>query len=194
MMTGLSISFVEGPVDLFKSQIQVQILREKGVLGAAGGSVAPRPLYRGVVHAASTIVSTYGIRGAYQGLGPTLMRNLPANSVYFGFNEMMRRALTKEGQSTKDLSAPRLLLSGATGGILYWAFTYPIDVIKSSMQADHPDRNLRTYKSIPDCISKLYKEGGMKRFFKGITPCFLRACPANATMWIVFEKTRALLG
>lgn len=29
MMTGAVVSFVEGPIDLFKSQVQVQILAEK---------------------------------------------------------------------------------------------------------------------------------------------------------------------
>lgn len=35
------------------------------------------------------------------------------------------------------------------------------------MQADSCDRSKRQYSGFVDCAKQLYKEGGIKRFFKG---------------------------
>ena len=59
----------------FKSKMQIQIIRAK-----SGEPV----MYRNVFHAAYVIVKTHGIRGAYQGLPATWLRNIPANSAFFG--------------------------------------------------------------------------------------------------------------
>ena len=41
-------------------------------------------MYKNVFHAAYVIVKNHGIRGAYQGLPATWLRNIPANSAFFG--------------------------------------------------------------------------------------------------------------
>lgn len=91
----------------------------------------------------------------------------------------------------KDLSMPRLFISGGVAGVAYWALTYPTDVIKSSLQSDELEHSQRKFRGIVDCAVKLYcNEGGWRRFWRGFTPCLLRAIPANATMLIVLEKSR----
>ena len=59
----------------FKSKMQIQIIRAK-----SGEPV----MYKNVFHAAYVIVKKHGIRGAYQGLPATWLRNIPANSAFFG--------------------------------------------------------------------------------------------------------------
>lgn len=189
MMTGAVVSFVEGPIDLFKSQVQVQILAEK-----QGTPRTSAHHYNNVFGCARVITKHYGLRGIYQGLGATLLRNTPAFSFYFGFNELARRALARPGQSTAALEGWKYLAAGGTGGLLYWLLTYPTDVIKSSMQADALDKHQRKYKNVVHCARTLYAEAGVKRFFRGWTPCILRSVPANAVLWVVFEKVRKLLG
>lgn len=41
-------------------------------------------MYKNVFHAAYVIVKKHGITGAYQGLRATWLRNIPANSAFFG--------------------------------------------------------------------------------------------------------------
>lgn len=103
----------------------------------------------------------------------------------------MKEVLTPEGGDIKDLSAWKLFTAGGTAGFLYWLLTYPTDVIKSTMQSDELDKAKRKYSGIVDCARKLYtNEGGWKRFFRGFTPCLMRAIPANATMLYVLEISR----
>jgi len=189
MITGACASFVEGPIDLLKSQVQVQILAER-----QGTPRTSKYNFRNVFQCARVITTHYGLRGIYQGLSATLLRNTPAFSMYFGFNELTRRALASPGQSTASLEGWKYLVAGGTGGFLYWFLTYPADVIKSSMQADSLEASQRKYHNILHCARTLYAEAGIRRFFRGWTPCILRSVPANAVLWVVFEKVRKLIG
>lgn len=179
-LTGVVISFVEGPIDLFKSQIQVQRVGESR--------------YKGVADCARQIVGTYGIRGMYQGLGATFLRDIPSNASYFGFYELSRRLMLKPGQTLNDLPAWKVMSAGGIGGLMYWALTYPTDVIKSTIQTDNIDHSKRKFSGIVDCTKKIYAVEGIKGFYKGAAPCLLRSVPANAACFVVYEQARKLMG
>lgn len=184
-MTGFVAAFAESPIDLFKTKMQIQIIRSK-----SGALVQ----YRNVFHAGWVIAQTNGLRGCYQGITATCLRNTPACSIYFGFYELLKDAFTPVGGSVTNLPAWAVLISAGTGGFLYWFLTYPTDVIKSSMQSDESNIGQRRFTGILDCAKKLYlTEGGWKRFFRGFTPCLMRAVPANATMLYVVEISRKYL-
>jgi solute carrier family 25 carnitine/acylcarnitine transporter 20/29 len=204
LITGFAVSFVEAPMDLFKSQLQTAIFKQKQ------NPSAP-PQYKGVFDCAGKIFQTGGVRGLFQGLGATIVRDIPAVALYFGTYEMAREAFAKQSKkSVKDLEAWQLLSAGGIGGFFYWISTYPIDVIKSSMQADSIVRSERKYSTMVDCAQKLYAEGGFRSFFKGLSPCLLRSVPvslpsfdrdfliiviaqANAACFFAYEKTRRML-
>lgn len=181
VVTGLSCAMVECPIDFFKSQLQVQIFKEK-------------PLFTTVPQAVKWVTKNYGIMGWYQGLSATVVRNMPYRALYFGSYEATRKAVSKEGERREDLSHAKLLLAGGVAGFTQWFFCYPLDVIKSSMQADSPIREQRQYRGYLDCARKLYEQGGPKMFFRGFSACMLRSFPANAACLFLYEKTRELLG
>jgi len=86
-----------------------------------------------------------------------------------------------------------LICSGATGGICYWTFSYPFDVVKSSIQFQ-PDVIPRKYTGTLDCFVKLYKQEGIKAFAKGYGTTIVRCIPAAATTFVVYEYASKLLG
>lgn len=111
-----------------------------------------------------------------------------------GFYELFRDMMTKPGGSVSDLSVWQIFGAGGAAGVLFWALTYPLDVIKSTVQSDDLDRTQRKYTGIVDCAKKMYQnEGGVRRFFRGFTPCLLRAVPANAAMLYTVEISRQFL-
>lgn len=116
-LTGAASSFVECPIDLFKSQLQTQIFRTQ-------------PLFRTFPECMSYVWRHGGIRGVYQGLSGTLLRTTPASAAYFGSYEATKTALLKPGQSRSDLPSTSLLLAGGVGGVSYWASSFPLDSIK----------------------------------------------------------------
>lgn len=103
----------------------------------------------------------------FKGVQLTLLREVPANIIYFNIYKFMR-----DDQFN-------ILISGGTAGILSWLFTYPIDVIKTRVQSDK-------YPSIKDAIMK-------KGLYKGLSPCLARALVVNSIGFYVYEKTLKLV-
>ena len=180
-LTGLAVSLVESPIDLFKTQLQTAVF-------------TPKPRFTSLPQAVAVIVEVGGLRGLYQGLGPTVTRNAFAVASYFGCYEVARRALAaRRGVGVESLSTGEVLLAGASGGFAYWLGTYPIDCIKSAMQADAIERSERRYRGMAETARGMWKEGGAGRFFKGLTPCLLRAAPANAVCFLLYERVSLIL-
>jgi solute carrier family 25 carnitine/acylcarnitine transporter 20/29 len=92
------------------------------------------------------------------------------------------------------LSSWKLLTAGGIAGMAFWVSIYPIDVIKSRMQADTPDPSKRKFKSMIGTFGTIMKENGVGGFFKGFAPCMLRSFPANAVAFLGYEQVRRLLG
>ncbi|KAF2074808.1 hypothetical protein CYY_003872 [Polysphondylium violaceum] len=176
-MAGLSIAFVDSPVDLFKSQMQVQ---------------TDKSTYNGIMDCASKIWKQRGIPGVFQGLGATLLRDIPANGAYFGAYEITRRYFAGTGR-VEDISSTKILIAGAVGGVSYWTLTYPADVVKSSIQTDSINPATRKYNGIVDCFRKIYREQGINGLYRGFAPCFVRSIPANAVCFLLYEKARELM-
>jgi len=185
-LTGSTVSFVETPIDLFKSKIQVQIIQQTQNPGA-------KVQYTGVFTCASYILKNYGIRGAYQGLAATLLRNIPSNALYFANYEWYKELVTPPNKKYSDLPAYVQLTCGGLCGFSYWFFTFPFDVVKSTMQADDADISKRKYKGVIDCMKQMWNTEGYKRFYKGLAPCMLRSFPANAAMLFTYETVRKLV-
>jgi len=127
IFTGFACALVENPIDFFKSQLQVQVFKEK-------------PLYATVPQAVKYILKNYGILGVYQGLSATIIRNLPFRSTYFGTYETVLKALKSPNEKRNDVPFTKILFAGGMAGFTQWFICYPLDVMKSSMQADHPDK------------------------------------------------------
>ena len=58
------------------------------------------------------------------------------------------------------------------------------------MHADHPDPAQRKYSGWVHCVQTLFREGGVRRFYRGYLPCLLRAVPANTTFFVLAMEAR----
>ena len=166
---------VHTQIDLFKTQLQVQIFRSSPAFTSFAGCMGH-------------IWCAGGVRGVFQGLAPTFLRTVPASAAYFGSYEATKASLVAPHQTKADLGSAHLLFAGGCGGVAYWLSSFPADTIKSSMQSDAVQRHERQYKSVLDCATKLWREGGLRRFYRGLAPCLIRSFPANAACFFAYEK------
>jgi solute carrier family 25 carnitine/acylcarnitine transporter 20/29 len=177
-------ALAECPIDLFKSQMQVQIIKEKTVKDY-------KPPFKNMLDCVRFILRTNGVRGAYQGFLPHLCRNIPAGAVHLGLFEAIRSYVARRDNiPMAKLPLSVNLFAGGVGGFFYWFLFFPIDVVKSSIQSDNVVKSQRKYHGIVDTVGKLYREGGIRRFYRGFSPCLMRSVPANAIMlltvaWVV---------
>jgi len=173
--TGCFVNIIETPVELLKCKLQAQLGKGQ---------------YSGVWDCLVKLLKQRGIRGIYQGLGATALRNIPCFALYFYFYELVKQNLTPKGQMPTLLTC---FLSGGAAGFGFWALVYPTDIIKTRMQTDATLPADRKYKSVIDCFKKTIKSDGVAGLWKGYTPTILRAVPVNATIFLAVTATKRLL-
>ncbi|OQR97082.1 Mitochondrial Carrier (MC) Family [Achlya hypogyna] len=137
------------------------------------------------------IFTSYGLRnGLYRGFIPTCYREMIGNTSYFFTYEKTKDILQSQTLVQRQLSDMEVYgYSGAVAGLMYWCISFPLDTVKSVIQADTLDPTKRAYRGFVDCVAKLYQEDGLRRFFRGLSPCLIRAMPVNAVQFISFEKS-----
>ena len=176
-IAGIAQSCICSPMELAKTRMQMQ-----GLGGIEGHKkrMGVQVQYTGPVDCLRKIYRAEGARGLSKGYIPTVMREGPSFFVYFASYKGLCDLLQSAGEGG-ELGTSGLLIAGGFAGMLTWASTYPIDVIKSRFQADTTGK----YKGVIDCFFKSYKELGMGVFHRGLGATLTRAFPTNAATFAV---------
>ncbi|XP_023829306.2 mitochondrial basic amino acids transporter isoform X3 [Salvelinus sp. IW2-2015] len=136
-----------------------------------------RKLYKNSLDCLAHIYKREGLRGVNRGMVTTLIRETPCFGVYFLTYDILTRSIGCEPGDRYMI--PKLLFAGGMSGVTCWLSTYPVDVIKSRLQADGVG-GVYQYSSIADCVRKSVKREGLIVFTRGLTSTLLRAFPVNA--------------
>lgn len=163
---GLAQSIICSPMELVKTRLQLQDNLPKGAFKYKGPMECMRHIWR-----------IEGFRGAFRGLGITAARDMPGFSSYFISYELMVR-------SVADPSPFYILMAGGSAGTISWLLTFPIDVVKSRLQADGMSGKPQ-YNGIVDCLRKSYAEERLGFLSRGLASTLLRAFPMNAVCFLV---------
>ncbi|XP_050315988.1 solute carrier family 25 member 45-like isoform X2 [Anthonomus grandis grandis] len=137
--------------------------------------------FEGNKHAVRTILKLKGWRGLFKGFVPMMIRDVPTSGLFFVIYEMLLPPNKNDVQWFHNLWA------GGWAGIWTTSTVLPADVIKTRMQAD--DLLNPNYNGMLDCAKKLYQEEGFRIFWKGLPVITVRAFPAHAMLFIVYEMT-----
>ena len=167
---GVACSVVTAPTELIKCRLQCV------------------DRWRGVSASIADILKQGGIAGLYRGYWVTLLRDAPSYGLYFGSYEWSRQALSRAAGSSPDNVAV-ILAAGGVAGSLSWSAIYPLDVVKSRLQA-HPDR----YRGMVDCFTRSCRAEGYGFLVRGLTATVMRAFPVNSVTFLMYELCMRVLG
>lgn len=170
-----------------------------------------------------------GLRGFYLGGTITAIRDSVGYGFYFWSYELSTRwmeswlrdsgnrdeAVLAGAGGVTGAEAAKVLLCGGIAGVVTWASIFPLDVIKTRVQAQvnaPPPPPLlttagetvplvtRSDASIPkrmgaiEVAREAYSQGGLRVFFRGLTVCSVRAFIVNAVQWATYEWIMTELG
>ncbi|KAJ1927071.1 hypothetical protein IWQ60_003263 [Tieghemiomyces parasiticus] len=182
---GAANAWIVSPVELIKIRLQGQFTST-----STGGSTST---YCGPFEIARDLYRHQGLRaGLMRGFWVTLVREIPANAGFYAGFEGAKRWLAGDTHSPANLPLTRLLLAGACGGVCYWSCCYPIDVVKSTAQFGTRPLSPRG-RYMLDGACEVYRLQGWRGFTRGLAPSILRALPAAATTFSLYELTSRFL-
>jgi len=114
-----------------------------------------------------------GIAGFWKGLVPMLAGVVPARAVYFYTYNGSKNFLKVRGHSD---TAPTHLMAAVVAGATTCTMISPVWVIKTRLQLQYSgvalEAGQKQYSGSIHAIRMIYREEGMRGFFKGLVPSY----------------------
>ncbi|WIA14231.1 hypothetical protein OEZ85_002769 [Tetradesmus obliquus] len=190
---GAAGSVVSTPTEHIRTKMQM--VRKNNILaqmkGAAAGHLNPQENYKGNWDCAKKILRNHGLRGIYSGYMSTLLRDMQGYAWFFFGYEAAIRGLAGPGRTKADLEYWQVMGAGVMAGFGLWGSMFPIDTIKSKIQADSLSKP--QFKGALDCLERSLQVEGFAGLWRGVVPAMLRAVPVNAAIFLTVEGTRQLI-
>ncbi|CAJ0581116.1 unnamed protein product, partial [Mesorhabditis spiculigera] len=142
-----------------------------------------KPRYRGFVHGVSTIIKTDGLKGIYQGLTATIIKQGSNQAIRFFVMETLKDWY-RGGDNTKPIAKPLVGLMGAIAGAASVYGNTPVDVVKTRMQGLERQK----YKNTFDCALQIWRKEGFFAFYKGTVPRLSRVCLDVAITFMIYDS------
>lgn len=162
-------------------------------------------VYQNLRSAFLGILRSKGIRGLYAGLTPTLIEIVPYAGIQFGSYDTFKRwamAWNRRRFRPPDQYANvsstkfQLFICGLASGTIAKVCCHPLDVVKKRFQVEglrrHPRYGARiderTYKNVWYAITRILESEGVAGLYKGLVPSLVKAAPASAITFVVYES------
>jgi len=186
-IAGLAQCIIISPVEMIKTQMQIQ-----GIGKAVGKE------YRGWGSTVKHIYHYGGIsNGFLKGMTTCVVRDVPSFGAFFYTYELLvgkPNWLNYHGnygirslEEFEDLF--KIIFAGGMAGVNSWVISYPADVVKTRIQAQHMDQSPVYKRSFHgyECFVKGYKSEGWRFCWHGVVPTCVRAFPSNAAVFLVWQ-------
>eukprot|EP00607_Mallomonas_marina_P003331 CAMPEP_0182430114 /NCGR_PEP_ID=MMETSP1167-20130531/37049_1 /TAXON_ID=2988 /ORGANISM="Mallomonas Sp, Strain CCMP3275" /LENGTH=277 /DNA_ID=CAMNT_0024614799 /DNA_START=31 /DNA_END=864 /DNA_ORIENTATION=- len=207
IVTGLSGGDVHHPTPL-----------EKFIAGAGAGVISQTliyPLeivktrlalsvtgeYHNVMDVFKSLIKEGGIKGLFKGLTPSILGIIPYAGIdLMVFNTLkenwilssQRRAKSERQTLAEYQQTPgvfTLLSFGATSSTCGQVVAYPLQLVRTRLQADKSGR----YSGMMDCFYQTVRDSGLKGLYRGIGPNFLKSVPSISISYAVFETVSSAI-
>jgi Mitochondrial carrier protein len=147
--------------------------------------------YPNLPQAIKGLYTTQGIKGFYSGWFPGLAGKIPSYALtwtlFQQFKAMHRRAFNRPPKDIEN-SIMGCLSSATTVTIMI-----PLDTIKTRLVTQGSMVTANPYKGIVDCAVRVYREEGLKTFYRGLPPRLISVVPMIGIQFGVYEFMKRIM-
>ncbi|KAL1410312.1 hypothetical protein Q8F55_004318 [Vanrija albida] len=186
-----SSRFIAGGIGGITSQLAIYGLetlktRVQSELGPSQG-------WRAVRDTARVMWAQGGMRSYYRGLTLGLVGVFPYSAIDMGTYETLKVAYCKS-METDEPPVFAVLTFGALSGSIGAASVYPINLLRTRLQASGSSGHPHQYNGFMDVLQTTLRNEGWRGLYKGLLPSILKVGPAVGVSWIVYEDAKRRLG
>lgn len=143
--------------------------------------------YSGTMSAYYRIAVTEGSRGLWSGLGPSIVRLSICNIGEVVTYDTVKTSILSRGWMRDAF--PLHFVGAVCAGFVTTTLTSPVDVVKTTLV----NSNQGQFTGPAQCTVALFREGGLKTFYKGCVPSFFRITGWNLLMFMTYEQVRKIV-
>ncbi|GJE94682.1 mitochondrial carrier [Phanerochaete sordida] len=151
------------------------------------------PRYRNAGHAVYTIVREEGPATLYRGVSLTALRQATNQGANFTAYQELKKLAHKYQPELVDLPSYQHMVIGLISGAMGPFSNAPIDTIKTRLQKAQAEPGKSAFQRILAIAQDMWRQEGVKSFYKGITPRVLRVAPGQAIVFAVYERVRKVI-
>jgi len=142
-----------------------------------------------------------GLRSFYRGLPMGLVGMFPYAAIDLSTFEYLKSTLSHRNALRRhcheDDAAPGNFATGAIGafsGALGASVVYPLNLLRTRLQAQGTAVHPPTYTGVWDVTTRTVRNEGVRGLFTGITPNLLKVVPAVSLSYVAYENSKRVLG
>lgn len=177
-------SLIMSPVELVKIQLQLQSKTNQC------NNQATR--LKGPIDVTRRIFRQEGLRGIYRGLTITVLRDAHSHGLYFWVYEYTKEQLHPGCRKNGQESYQTMLVAGGLAGAVSWISCYPLDVVKTRLQAQSESKSAK-YCGIVDCFRQSVRNEGRGVLWRGVGTTVGRAFLVNGAIFTAYETALRFL-
>lgn len=144
--------------------------------------------YRGIFHA----FQVTPFRVWYQGIG-VCMTGFP---VFNALTFTAYQAFSQYPLGTFTQPVPTMITTmfqGGIAGMLAVSITYPTDLLRRRMQLQGFDDAIPRYTSTLHAIQQIWRQQGIRGFYRGLGICYLKLFPASGIQFVCYQELQKLV-
>ncbi|KAG0150418.1 hypothetical protein CROQUDRAFT_38245 [Cronartium quercuum f. sp. fusiforme G11] len=179
---GVVSQFVIYPIETLKTQLMSSTLNHQ---------------YKGsalLIHTVRRLNANGGIRAYYKGVGAATVGVFPYSG-YIAIDMSAFESLKRSYQNYigEQPGVMGTLACGAISGGIGASSVYPMNLVRTRLQAQGTSAHPATYYGISDCVERTWRKEGFKGFYKGLLPSLGKVVPAVSISWLVYEKSISMI-
>ncbi|KAI8988924.1 mitochondrial carrier domain-containing protein [Pilobolus umbonatus] len=154
-----------------------------------------------ILKTARGMYNAHGLRGFWPGLTVSLLGVFPYQALDMGIYETLKVTYLQYMNSQKDDEgrgkSPNVLVLWACGmasGSIGATSVYPLNMIRTRMQAQGTAAHPYVYSSAWDAVQQTFHRDGVRGFYKGLGPTLFKVIPSVSISYAVYEFSKRTLG
>ncbi|KAF8897599.1 mitochondrial carrier domain-containing protein [Infundibulicybe gibba] len=148
---------------------------------------------RTLISAARHVWSLGGARAYYRGLTIGLIGVFPYSAIDMSTFEALKIAYLKStGKDEPGVLA--LLAFGSISGSVGATSVYPLNLVRTRLQASGSSGHPQRYTGVWDVTVKTWERDGWRGFYRGLFPTLAKVVPAVSISYVVYEHSKRKLG
>ncbi|KAF9464486.1 mitochondrial carrier domain-containing protein [Collybia nuda] len=174
---GISSQLSIYPIETLKTQMMSSTAQQK----------------RTLAEAARHVWGLGGIRAYYRGLTIGLIGVFPYSAIDMSTFEALKLAyLRSTGKDEPGVMA--LLAFGSISGSVGATSVYPLNLLRTRLQASGSSGHPQKYTGVLDVALKTWERDGWRGFYRGLFPTLAKVVPSVSISYVVYEHSKRRLG